>query len=89
MQRYKEYIKSGEDKSPNKSIPEEFENIDVKEVLHKSLKQLLEEVIATNQEHFKITYLNRVNEWYKNANISKHPIPPPDYKIVTNSKAYK
>ena len=65
MTAYKAHLKSS-DFSPLKKLPEEFVNIDVKEELHKSLKQLLEEVINTHQTHFKVRYLARANEWYTN-----------------------
>lgn len=90
MQQYKVYIQSREAMIAGKQLPDEFHNIDVKETVHNSLKQLLEEVISTNQNHYKVKYLNRANEWYKtkmaliDVKQLKKPIPPaePDSKVT-------
>lgn len=95
MAKYKEYVKSEEGRSPIKNIPEEFINIELKEVLHNSLKQLLEEVLNTNQPHFKIKHLSRANEWYNakikliDAKLLKKPLPPQNYQIPKTRKELK
>lgn len=94
MTNYKAYIKS-KDYSPIKKQPDEYVNIDVKEELHKSLKQLLEEVVNTHQTHYKVRYLARANEWYNNKialideKLRKIPIKISDSQLGSSKKELK
>jgi len=58
-------FKREKDKNKALKVPEEFRHISLKICVHQSLRAMLEEIIQTNETHYKKNYLARVNQWYK------------------------
>lgn len=76
-------------------MPDEFQNMNVKECLHQALRSLMEEVLQTHETHHKKNYLARVNKWYNSKialiddKLLKKPIPPRDISAPLTQKALK
>ena len=62
MEDFRDY----QNKLANKSleVPEKFRNMNLKVCLHQSLRDMLDEIIQTNETHYKKNYLAKVNQWY-------------------------
>jgi len=86
---------SAEASSPGKLIPEEFQNMSVKECVHQSLRTLLEEVMQTVDLHYKKNYLARVNQWYTSKlaviddKLRNKPMPPVNIQPNLSKKSMK
>jgi hypothetical protein len=82
MTRYKEYVKLTRVGGSKEAMPEEFQNIPLKECLLTSIRSMLEEIIQTNESHHKKNYLAKVSQWYNkkmqiiDEKLMKKPLPP-------------
>jgi hypothetical protein len=82
MTRYKEYVKLQRVAGSKDAMPEEFQNIPLKECLLTSIRSMLEEIIQTSESHHKKNYLAKVSQWYNkkvqiiDEKLMKKPLPP-------------
>jgi hypothetical protein len=82
MTRHKEYVRLTRVGGSKEPMPEEYQNIPLKECLLTSVRSMLEEIIRTNESHHKKNYLAKVSQWYNqkvqiiDEKFMKKPIPP-------------